>query len=105
VGDGVSLLREPDAVVPPVRFDERDVETEHGEASEALADERAGTDRPRLNHRATSRLYVRREKALVHSGWESRPGAGSFRPVTIEAAVEVTKPLKPSVQRVAMATW
>jgi hypothetical protein len=32
---------------------------------------------------------VRREKALVHSGWESRPGAGSFRPVTIEAVVEV----------------
>jgi len=44
---------------------------------------------------------VRREKALVHSGWKSRPGAGSFRPVTIEAAVEVTKPLKPSVKRVA----
>jgi hypothetical protein len=48
---------------------------------------------------------VRRAKALVHSGWKSRPGAGSFRPVTIEAAVEVTKPLKPSVQMVAMATW
>ena len=47
---------------------------------------------------------VRREKALVHSGCKSRPGAGSFRPVTIEAVVEVTKPLKPSVQRVAMAT-
>jgi hypothetical protein len=42
VGDTVSLLREPDAVVPPVRFDERDVETEQGSASEALADERAG---------------------------------------------------------------
>jgi hypothetical protein len=38
----VSLLREPDAVTPPVRFDERDVETEHGSASEAPADERAG---------------------------------------------------------------
>jgi len=47
---------------------------------------------------------VRREKALVHSGWKSRPGTGSFRPVTIEAVVEVTKPLKPSVQRVAKAT-
>jgi hypothetical protein len=47
---------------------------------------------------------VRREKALVYSGWKSRPGAGSFRPVTIEAVVEVTKPLKPSVQRVAKAT-
>ena len=53
----MSLLREPDAVVPPVRFDERDVETEHGPASEAPADERAGNDRPHLNHRTTSRLY------------------------------------------------
>ena len=42
VGDSVSLLREPDAGNPPVRFDERDVETEHGSASEAPADERAG---------------------------------------------------------------
>jgi len=34
------LVREPDAGNPHVRFDERDVETEHGGASEALADER-----------------------------------------------------------------
>jgi hypothetical protein len=47
---------------------------------------------------------VRREKALVNSGWKSRPGTGSFYPVTIEAVVEVTKPLKPSVKRVAKAT-
>jgi hypothetical protein len=47
---------------------------------------------------------VRREKALVHRGWKSLPGAGSFHPVTIEAVVEVTKPLKPSVKKVAMAT-
>jgi hypothetical protein len=47
---------------------------------------------------------VRREKALVHRGWKSLPGTGSFRPVTTEAVVEVTKPLKPSVQRVAKAT-
>jgi hypothetical protein len=47
---------------------------------------------------------VRREKALVHSGWKSRPGTGSFRAVAIEAAVEVTKPLKPSAEKVAMAT-
>jgi hypothetical protein len=40
--DSVRLLREPDAGNPPVRFDERDVETEHGSASEAPADERAG---------------------------------------------------------------
>ena len=47
VADGVtrnhvSLFREPDAVTPPVRFDERNVETEHGAASEAPAHERAG---------------------------------------------------------------
>ena len=38
----MNLLREPDAGDPHVRFDEREVETEHGNASEAPADERAG---------------------------------------------------------------
>ncbi len=38
----VNLLREPDAGDPQVRFDERDVETEHGAAREAPATERAG---------------------------------------------------------------
>jgi len=37
-----SLVREPDAANPHVRFDEREVETGHGGASEAPADERAG---------------------------------------------------------------
>ena len=60
MGETVSLLREPDAAVPPVRFDERDVETEHGTATEAPADERAGDDRPHLNHRAASRIYYRK---------------------------------------------
>jgi len=36
VGESVSLLREPDAGDPPVRFDERDVETEHGEPRNLL---------------------------------------------------------------------
>ena len=40
--ESVNLLREPDAANPHVRFDEREVETEHGEASEAPAHERAG---------------------------------------------------------------
>ena len=40
---------------------------------------------------------VRREKALVHSGRQTRPGTGSLHPVAIEAASEVTKPLEPSV--------
>ena len=34
------LVRKPDAVTPPVRFDERDVETEHGGTNEALPNER-----------------------------------------------------------------
>ena len=41
-GDCVSLLREPDAANPHVRFDERGVETEAWRASEAPANERAG---------------------------------------------------------------
>jgi hypothetical protein len=40
---------------------------------------------------------VRREKALVHSGRQTRPGIGSLHPVAIEAAAEATKSLKPSV--------
>ena len=36
------LVREPDAVNLHVRFDEGEVQTEHGVASEAPADERAG---------------------------------------------------------------
>ena len=36
------LVREPCAGNPQARFDERGVETEHGEAIEAPADERAG---------------------------------------------------------------
>ncbi|HWI69428.1 MAG TPA: hypothetical protein VNS88_13825, partial [Nitrospiraceae bacterium] len=42
-------------------------------------------------------LSVRREKALVHSGRQTRPGTGSLHPVTIGAAVEVTKPSEPPV--------
>ncbi len=54
----VKPVGEPCAGKPHARFDEREVETEHGEASEAPATERAG-NRPsqHLNHRATSRLY------------------------------------------------
>jgi hypothetical protein len=42
VGEPVTFLREPDALIAHVRFDERRVETEQGDASEAPADERAG---------------------------------------------------------------
>ncbi len=37
-----NLVREPDAGNPQVRFDEREVETEHGKASEAPTTERVG---------------------------------------------------------------
>ena len=37
-----SLVREPDAGEPHVRFDERGAETEHGVTRKAPADERAG---------------------------------------------------------------
>ena len=60
VGESMSLVREPDAGEPPVRFDERDVETEHGEAIEAPTDERVGNRHAHLHYRATSRLYPRR---------------------------------------------
>ena len=42
VGRSVKPVGEPGAANPHVRFDERGVETEHGAASEAPADERAG---------------------------------------------------------------
>jgi len=42
LGDCVSLLREPDAANPHVRFDERGVKTEACGASEAPTDERVG---------------------------------------------------------------
>jgi len=45
---------------------------------------------------------VRREKALILSGGKSRPGTGSLHPVAIGAVVEVTKPLKPLMKRVAI---
>ncbi len=38
----MNLVREPDAGNPHVRFDEREVETEQGKASEAPATERVG---------------------------------------------------------------
>ena len=54
----------------------------------------------RLAHVGKSWLRGVREA----SGRKSRPGTGSLHPVTVEAA-EVTKPLKLSMERVAMATW
>jgi len=57
-GPAVKPVGEPDAGNPPVRFDEREVETEHGRR---LLRHKPGKPRNRicrnLPHRATSRLY------------------------------------------------
>ena len=47
----------PGAPNPHAGFDNRGVETEHAEANEAPAYERAATDRLNLIHRATPRLH------------------------------------------------
>ncbi len=52
------LVREPDAGKPQVRFDEREVKTEHGRR--ILRHNRGNPDTEvsrSLNHRVTSRLY------------------------------------------------
>ena len=58
---------EPDAGNPPVRFDEREVETEHG--MWIMRHERGNHDTElcqSLPHRATSRLYPFTPQFLVH---------------------------------------
>ena len=58
MGLTVKPVGEPDAGNPPVRFDEREVETEHG--MRILRHERGNPDTElgrSLPHRATSRLY------------------------------------------------
>ena len=64
-----------------------------------LVDRQLGSN-PRTARKVgfTEMVRVRRERRLVHSGCKSHPGTGSFRPVAIGAAVEVTKPLKPPVE-------
>ena len=66
----MTLVREPDAGNPPVRFDEREVETEHG--MRLVRPERGNPETElcrSLPHRATSRLYqhlaaLRQEKIV-----------------------------------------
>ena len=66
----MNLVREPDAGNLPVRFDEREVETEHGMR---LVRHRRGNPETELcrslNHRATSRLYP----ALLRSCYTFEP--------------------------------
>jgi hypothetical protein len=54
----MNFVREPDAGNPPVRFDEREVKTEHGRR--LLRHKRGNPETEvirSLNHRVTSRLY------------------------------------------------
>ena len=51
------LVREPDAGNPPVRFDEREVETEQGGILWHWQPKGPATCMVHLNHRANSRLY------------------------------------------------
>jgi hypothetical protein len=98
----VNPVREPDAGKLPVRFDERGVETEHGRR--LLRHKRGNPEtevRRNLNHRATPRLYVRREKVLVIQRVQAPPGNWSLQPEAIGATVEVTKPSEPSMERIA----
>ncbi len=58
----------------------------------------------RASDKSTNEMVrVRREKALVSSGRQSRPETGSLHPVGIESVLEATKPLKPSMERIAVA--
>ena len=69
----------------------------HGRATKAPPDERGG--KPicsTYSRRATPRLYVRREKAVLSSGCKSHP-AEQLQPEATGAVMEVTKWLKPSV--------
>ncbi len=88
----VCLFREPDAGNLPVRFDEREQETEPSQTGlRWLGESQVNSPPGDYSHCACSRLYVRREKALGFSGCNSRPGTGSLHPVTIETAAEATK--------------
>ena len=71
----MNLVREPDAGNPPVRFDEREVKTEHGRRLLRHNRGNPETDVSRsLNHRVTSRLY---RPHMLNSGESSyRAGAG-----------------------------
>jgi hypothetical protein len=72
----MNLVREPDAGNPPVRFDEREVETEHGRR--LLRHKRGNPETEvirSLPHRATSRLYP-------DSSPDSAPDSGFIGPPT-----------------------
>jgi hypothetical protein len=64
----MNFVREPDAGNPPVRFDEREVKTEHGRR--LLRHKRGNPETEvirSLNHRVTSRLYRLAAAAMLGS--------------------------------------
>ena len=71
------LLREPDAGKLHVRFDEREVETEQGRASEAPAHERAGRIGPPKPPRHFSTLLSLTYKAMLD--FMTKKPCGVFR--------------------------
>ena len=56
--------------------------------------------RVKANRRGDA-IAVRRERARIFGGYDSRPESWSLHPVAIGATAEVTKPSKPSRQRAA----
>ena len=68
----------------------------YGKAKRAPSDERDGNRQANTyGNRATSRLYVRREKRCCFSTGANPVRQLSLQPVAIRAVVEATKRLKP----------
>ena len=72
MGEDVSLVREPDARDPPVRFDERRLETDESTRTETPAPPVNGYS-PRHAHCASRRLYSLRDgnRSLSLEHWRA----------------------------------
>jgi hypothetical protein len=66
----MSLVREPDAGNPPVRFDEREVETEHG--MRLLRHRRGNPDPDVLAFQHTLTLFIFVITVFLHPCWIDR---------------------------------
>src|SRR5271157_2660936 len=94
VGEHVSLLREPDAGKPPVRFDERGQETEPSQAglrwrSESLSQTATGRLTPL---RLSSTLQIPPERNPEASKVEESAVGGEQMLMTNQQATELTEP-------------
>jgi hypothetical protein len=67
----MTLVGEPDAGDPPVRFDEREVETKHGGILWHRQPKGPATRMAHLHHRATSRLYLYQITKTIAAAGES----------------------------------